>query len=285
MGISNSAVLVELNVSTWGASKLDRDVTDTVNTNNNASSDASKVYKNLAAGSTVVSDISKYAAKIRLYHNTMTMAWASKGARLLPTSLVLEYKQAMNNMKITYDNMCNKFYCDYYNIVATAQAKLNGMYKAEDYPTLAQVQEKYGFKLVFSPLPDTGDWRLDIAAEELRELAASYEADFNTRLAEAVRTPWDKLYKELTALSAKLNDEGTDSDKKKRYHDSLIENPQELCRLLTHLNVTNDPKLEQARKELERAILGVDIEDIKESELVRHDVKTRVDAILEKFDW
>jgi hypothetical protein len=285
MGISNSAVLVELNVSTWGASKLDRDVTDTVNTNNNASSDASKVYKNLAAGSTVVSDISKYAAKIRLYHNTMTMAWASKGARLLPTSLVLEYKQAMNNMKITYDNMCNKFYADYYNIVATAQAKLNGMYKAEDYPTLAQVQDKYGFKLVFSPLPDTGDWRLDIAAEELKDLAASYEADFNDRLAEAVRTPWEKLYKELTALSVKLNDEGTDPDKKKRYHDSLIDNPQELCRLLTHLNVTNDPKLEQARKELELAILGVDIEDIKESELVRHDVKTRVDAILEKFDW
>jgi len=285
MGIAQSSMLVELNVSTWGASKLDRDVTDTVNTNNNASSDASKVYKNLAAGSTVVSDISKYAAKIRLYHNTMTMPWASKGARLLPTSLVLEYKQAMNNMKITYDNMCNKFYADYYNIVATAQAKLNGMYKAEDYPTLAQVQDKYGFKLVFSPLPDTGDWRLDVAADELKELAASYEADFNDRLAEAVRTPWEKLYKELTALSNKLNDEGTDPDKKKRYHDSLIDNPQELCRILTHLNVTNDPKLEQARKELELAILGVDIEDIKESEVIRHDVKTRVDAILEKFDW
>ncbi len=28
MSISSSAVLVELNVSTWGASKLDRDVAD-----------------------------------------------------------------------------------------------------------------------------------------------------------------------------------------------------------------------------------------------------------------
>jgi len=33
MGISASAVLVELNVSNWGASKLDRNVTDTVNIN------------------------------------------------------------------------------------------------------------------------------------------------------------------------------------------------------------------------------------------------------------
>ena len=50
MGISSSAVLVELNVSAWGASKLDRSVTDAVNANNNASADASKVYKNLVAG-------------------------------------------------------------------------------------------------------------------------------------------------------------------------------------------------------------------------------------------
>ena len=285
MGISSSAVLVELNISTWGASKLDKDVTDTVNSNNYASFDASKVYKNLAAGSAVVSDLSKYAAKIRLYHNNTTMPWATKGARLLPTSLVLEYKQTMNTMKATFDTMCNKFYNEYYNIVSHAQGQLNNMYKAGDYPTLTQVQDKYGFKLVFSPLPEAGDWRLDVANEELKELALSYETDFKDRLAEAVRTPWEKLHKELTALSSKLNDDSIDPDKKKRYHDSLIENPQELCRLLTHLNVTNDPKLEQARQDLERALVGVDIDDVKEYEHVRSGVKSKVDAILEKFDW
>ena len=82
MSISSSAVLIELNVSTWGASKLDRDVADGVNRNNNASNDASKVYKNLAAGTSVVNDISKYAARIRLYHNEMTLPWSNKGARI-----------------------------------------------------------------------------------------------------------------------------------------------------------------------------------------------------------
>ena len=82
MGISSSAVLVELNVSNWGASKIDKGVTDTVNANHNATRDASKVYKNLTAGSTLCSDIGKYAAKIRLYHNETTLPWASKGARL-----------------------------------------------------------------------------------------------------------------------------------------------------------------------------------------------------------
>jgi len=32
-------------------------------------------------------------------------------------------------------------------------------------------------------------------------------------------------------------------------------------------------------------LIGVDIEDIKEYEHVRSDVKSKVDAIIEKFDW
>jgi len=285
MGISASAVLVELNVSNWGASKLDRNVTDTVNINHNATRDASKVYKNLVAGSSLCSDIAKYAARIRLYHNEMTLPWTNKGARLLPVRLTLEYKQHITNMRIAYDTMCNNFYAQYPAIVANARNNLQGMFKAEDYPTLDEVKEKFGFSLVFSPLPESGDFRLDVANEDLKDLQDSYEADFNSRLAKAVRAPWEKLYKELQSLSSKLDDSNADPDKKKRYHDSLLENPQELCRLLTALNVTNDPKLEEARRDLERVLVGVEMEDIKESEVIRSDVKAQVDAILEKFDW
>ena len=285
MGIASSAVLVELNVSNWGASKLDRTVADTVNANHNATRDASKVYKNLTAGSSLCSDIGKYAARIRLYHNEMTMPWSNKGSRLLPTSLVMEYKQHINNMRITYEGMCTNFFTQYNSIVANAQTNLGALFKAGDYPTLDEVKEKFGFNIVFSPLPEAGDWRLDVASEEMQELQRSYETDFNNRLADAVRTPWEKLHKELQAMSTKLAADNVDPDKKKRYHDSLIENPQELCRLLTHLNVTKDPKLEEARRDLERALMGVDIEDIKEYEHVRSDVKSKVDAIIEKFDW
>ena len=54
---------------------------------------------------------------------------------------------------------------------------------------------------------------------------------------------------------------------------------------LRYLNITKDPKLEQARRELEQTMLGVDIEDIKEHAEIRSSVKSKVDAILQKFDW
>jgi hypothetical protein len=137
-------------------------------------------------------------------------------------------------------------------------------------------------------LPEAGDFRLDTANEDMamlrEEMAASYEADFQDRLAKAVREPWDRLHAELTALSTKLHDvDGEDT--KKRYHDSLLTNPQQLCSLLTKLNITGDPQLEAARRELERALVGVDIDAIKEYGHVRSDVKSKVDAIIGKFNW
>jgi len=54
---------------------------------------------------------------------------------------------------------------------------------------------------------------------------------------------------------------------------------------LTRLNVTNDPKLEKARKALESVIAGVDPKSIRESDMVRHSVKKKVDDILSAFNF
>jgi hypothetical protein len=55
--------------------------------------------------------------------------------------------------------------------------------------------------------------------------------------------------------------------------------------MLTHLNLTKDPKLEAARRDLERAISNVDIEDIKEDADVRADTKAKLDNILKSYEW
>jgi len=104
------------------------------------------------------------------------------------------------------------------------------------------------------------------------------------KLAEAMREPWDRLHEMLTSLSKKLTDVDND-DGKKRYHDTLITNPLELCGLLTKMNITNDPKLEEARKQLELTMLGANMENIKEDADSRQELKSKVDAIIGKFNW
>jgi hypothetical protein len=282
MSISASAVLVELNLSVWPAAKIDRELTNQVNTNASAHKDASQTKKNLFAGTSLRADIEKFAARVRLYHNQHTLPWADKGERMLPTKLFMDYKQTMNGYERTFNMLCDNFFDEYETLVQEAKVNLAGMYKAEDYPDLTNVRTKFSFRRSVKPLPEAGDFRLDIPAHDLEEMRAAYEDQYSDKLAEAMRAPWERLHKVLLGMSEKLESSG---DEKKRFHDSLITNPLELCELLTKLNVTNDPKLEDARRQVELAMLGANIEEVKDSPLVRENLKSKVDAILSKFEW
>lgn len=284
MSISASAVLVELNISVWPASKIDREVTEQVNTNAGAVRDAAQTKKNLFAGTSLRKDIEKLAARVRQYHSQHTLPWADKGERLLPTKLFMDYKTTINAYEQTFQTMCDNFFNEYPRLVQEAQTNLGRMYKAEDYPPLDEVKLKFGFRRAVKPVPEAGDFRLDVPADDLKELVLTFEQQQQEKLADAVREPWERLHAELTAISQKLTDVGGD-ETKRRYHDSLISNPLELCSLLTKLNITNDPKLEEARRQLEVTMLGTSIESIKEDADARQEVKSKVDDILKKFQF
>jgi hypothetical protein len=269
----------------WTANKIDKGATDTVLASNSASKDSAQVRKNLMAGTNKRKKIADYAAKVRLYHNQTTLSWSDKGARLLPTSLFMDYKSNMNVHQRNMTTMIEDFYANYADLIDLAKHHMGDLFNPYDYPSIEELRSKFGFRLVFSPLPEGGDFRLDIPKADMEELGEQYESAFNDRLKDAMREPWEKLHKTLIHISEKLTEVEGDDETKKRYHDTLITNAQELCGLLTHLNVTKDPMLETARRSLELTMLGVDIDAIKESPDVRSSVKAKVDDILKKFDW
>lgn len=285
MSITSSAVLVEMNISVWTANKLDKSATEKVVSDNSAVQNAAQVRKNLMAGTSLRKDIADYAAGCRLWHNTRTLPWADKGARLLATSLFMDYKQEVNVRKATFEKMVDNFIMQYPSLVQTANNYLGTLFNPEDYPSVDEVRSKFGFRLVFSPVPEAGDFRLAVAEQDLQDLRQQYEESFKDRIAEAMREPWDRLHKLLTGMSEKLTDIEGDEETKKRYHDTLLSNAQSMCSLLTHLNVTNDPKLEEARRSLEITLLGADMDAIKESPEVRKSMKTKLDAILSQYEW
>ena len=285
MSITSSSVMVEMNISVWTANKIDKSATDKVVSDNLAVQNAAQVRKNLMAGTSMRKDIADYAAGCRLWHNTRTLPWADKGARLLATSLFMDYKAEANVRRATFDKMVDNFMVQYPSLVQTANNYLGTLFNAEDYPSPDKVREKFGFRLVFSPVPEAGDFRLQVAEQDLNDLRQQYEESFNLRLSDAMREPWDRLHKLIAGMSEKLTDVDGEDENKKRYHDTLITNAQSLCGMLTHLNITKDPQLEQARRDLEITMLGADIDAIKESPEVRKGMKNKLDAILKQYEW
>lgn len=295
MGISSTAVLVQLNISTWGTERLDRGQSERINHINNADSKAGKVHKDLMCGTSLAKDIELYVAKSRLWNNEQTLPWHDRGARLLPTSMFMPYKAEMNKREARYKGMVGKFVPNFEAAKQTARNYLGDMFNEADYPHAEDIASKYRWSLTVSPVPESGHFCIDVPAKELAEVRLSCDSDVERRLAEAMRKPWEDLHKLICGMSGKLEEvelpTGVDENgepvkpKHKRFHDTFISNAVELCDLLKHMNVTNDPKLEEARRKLEQVVRGVDVEDVKESIVVRSQVKTKLDTILGQFDW
>lgn len=286
MSISSSSMLVELNISVWTANKIDKRATDTVLSDNNAgSSDAGQFRKNLMAGSTLRKEIADFAASCRLWHNNITLPWSDRGPRLLPTSLFFDYKTEADKRRAKFEHMVEIFKAEYPTLKAAAPTFLGSLYDPSDYPSVGELDGKFGFRMVFTPLPQAGDFRIDVAAEDLDILRNQYEDSLNARLAEAMQSQWTRLHDMLTRMADKLASQPEGDDTKRRWHDTFLTNAEDLCEMLTHLNVTKDPELERARLALKNAIRDVDMEDIKKDELTRLDVKSKLDTILKAYEW
>jgi len=283
MSISSSAMLVEMNISVWTAAITDRNATTKVTDDANATADAGKFKKNLMAGTSVRKDIADYAALCRTWHNGRTLPWSDKGVRLLPTSMFFDYKTEVNARRDYFNAKLAKFLTEYPTLVTIAQRNLGGLSNAADYPSVDEIASKFAFKLVFSPVPEAGDFRLTAGNVDMAELKAQYESAYEDRIGEAMKTSWNKLHNTLLGMSEKLAE--PEGEASKQFRTTFVTNVKDMCALLTHLNITKDPELELARRDLERAISSVDIEDIRSDVGARTDLKAQVDAVLGRYDW
>jgi hypothetical protein len=137
-----------------------------------------------------------------------------------------------------------------------------------------------------TPLPQAGDFRVDIGEEGLKELQSQYEAVLQQRVTGAMTEAWERLHDCLTRMSERLTDD-TDSNgesKRKIFRDSLVDNAVEICGLLKSFNITNDTRLDEMRKQLEDAMRGVDADSLRDSDSLREQTKRKVDNILSKFE-
>jgi hypothetical protein len=167
--------------------------------------------------------------------------------------------------------------------VAAAAFQLGTLFDREEYPSREIVERRFSVDINMYPLPTSGDFRLDIEAEVQQELIDKYERQMAQQIERANRDSWQRLYDVVSRMSDRLTveEDGT----KRKFHDTLVSNAQELCELLTALNVTQDPTLESARCQLEKAIFGVTPKELREEDGTRALVKKQVDDILSNFDW
>lgn len=193
----------------------------------------------------------------------------------------MEFKDELNKMENSYHALVHEFLNEYPTLVSAAAFKLGDMFNRDEYPTVFDIQDKFGVNYSFSPITQVQDFRVQMGEETVRELRNQYETFLEKKLNSAMEEAWGRLYDTLTHMSTQL---GVDEfGKKKKFHGSVLSGATELCGLLTSFNITNDSKLEAMRKDLENVLFGVDADEVRKREGAREELKSRVDSLLEKF--
>ena len=279
--IGTSAMLVELSISTWTARKKDKQASEDVTRTNGADSGAATVNKNLLSGCDELPAVRKFGANARNIHYSMTMPWSDVGLRLLPTAMYAKYHQTMTELQDEFERLGGVFMNAYGWEYSQAQARLGALWRADDYPSVESIASKFGFRLNYMPLPDAGDFRIDVGADAVDQMKTHYEEFYSTQIQRAMNDVWRRVYDSLTKMSERL-DYG-DHEERKIFRDTLVDNVLDMVDLLDVCNVTGDSQMSAMRLNLEDALRGVTPDALREDAFLRAETKRAVDNAIKSL--
>ena len=284
--LSSSAVLVELNLSYWTGKKTDRKTAKEVEADKGATTKALNTQKILLGDCKEHAAVVKYLARVRTWSNSVTLPWSDSGPRMLPAVKIFDYKHTLQQHEDKINELVQEFLDAYRNAIQAAQFSMGTLFDASDYPDVSEIAGKYAFNCTFTPVPEAGDFRVTIGQQGLVELRDQYEAQYTRRLEDAMKENWSRLHSALSTMSNQLRVEGKDgATSTGKLYASTLDGILELCDMLGDFNLTGDPELEKARRDLKMTLQGVDLNELKKDDASRLAVKAELDDILNKFNW
>jgi len=279
--IGSSAMLVELSISTWTGRKLDKRASADVTAQNHADTGMANVHKKLLGNCDELTAVQKFTANVRNLHYGMTMPWSDTGLRLLPTAQYFKYHQAMTEVQNEYERMVQTFLDAYDWAITQSQARLGDLFNPADYPSTDSIASKFSFRFSYIPLPDAGDFRIDVGNEGNDMVREHYQSYYADQLNTAMQDVWQRVYKSLTKMSERLD--YADHEQKKVFRDTLVSNVLDMVELLNVCNVTNDSQMSALAMKLDDALRGVTPDALREDGYLRAETKKAVDDAIKSL--
>ena len=279
--ITSSAMVVQVTISCWTGRKKDKSASATVTSQNYADKGTASVNKKLLGNCDELTAIQKFVANARNINYDATMPWSDLGQRLLTMPVYFKHHPLLTGLQTEFYRMSDTFCNNYTWEISRAQARLGDLFRREDYPTEESIRSKFSFTISYIPLPDAGDFRIDIGNEQQQVLKDHYSEYYSKQLASAMDDVWQRTYKALSNMSERLDYSG--NDKKKIFRDTLVDNVIDMVELLTVCNVTGDGKMTRMANKLEDALRGVTPDGLRQSESLRVETKRMVDDAIKSL--
>lgn len=281
--LATRAMIVSLSISQWSGRRLDRQITDEVNQQHNAASDAGR-YNKLLLPKEALAPIASIVNETRTDFLKRTLPWMDNGSRIMSSDGYLAHMSWIRAQTSKFERAVEEFIVAYPGYLNDARIRLNGMFKDDDYPGTDILRSKFAVECRVLPVPSSQDFRVDMSdaqAERIREEIESHvtEAtsaavkDIYARVAEVTGRMVERLNAYRPAARPGDRAEGI-------FRDSLVENVRDLISILPALNITGDPELTAMADKL-KPLAAHDAHVLRDNPQIRREVAKEAAVILQ----
>jgi len=287
VSLATSCVLVSVESHVWNATVQDKQISDEVTTAKKASSDSGKFVKNLLAKNAEHKAVLNYRQTIYNWMQRCTYDWAGS-QRLLPVANLAEFHKGYREHEKKFYELVDDFLNHYPAIVSNMAFVQGDMFDRSEYPDVSELRHKFSVDLIQSEVP-TGDFRCKISQYLLDDMTTHYERQVKRMVESVLSKQSAQLVEIMKSISycceveTTVDANGEVKVRRRKLYDSTLDRARELCDTFRTFNLTEDPKLEEARASLEALLSGIEIEKLRNSDTQRVVIKESIDDILAKF--
>jgi hypothetical protein len=282
--LARKAVLVSVSISQWTARRLDRKVTDEVNAQHNATSNAGR-YNKLLIDPTRLKKIGEIVSKARGLHYTLTRPWQDEGARILPNQLFEKFANEFRQIKRDFEAAAEEFCDGYPAYIEERKRELGDLFKADDYPSVEDIRSKFKLDMSVMPLPDANDFRSDLDPDLVEDLRAEIAKSVDAATDGAQQATVKQLAEVVGHMAKKLREFSEKKEGQRTFFaDSLVGNVRELADLLPAFNLKGDPELNRIAARVKSELCGTEPDELREDAKARDSVRKSAEQIVAEVE-
>jgi hypothetical protein len=246
-----------------GNARKDKAVTNEVCARKRADSTAGR-WSNTIWPADAIAPIQQIDGKIRKYVAAKTLPWIDDGRRLLPSTLLQEVTDRIRQFKYEREACVADFLGNYHVHVDHMRTLRGDLFRDTDYPPIPKLADKFGFTFGFEPVPHQDDFRLNLAADQRKEMEDSVRAALGQAEAIARRELVNRILEPLRHMAFTLS-----KSEPGKIYDSLLANVLTIADAIPDFNVTNDPRLDEIHDKIKARFSFVTTDEFRNNNLVR----------------
>jgi hypothetical protein len=218
--------------------------------------------------------------KIQAYGKGLSLPYPEPGIRLIRQDKVEEFAAQMADFRVELDDAVQNLDRHYGELKRAAVERLGSLYNPSDYPeTLVGL-----FAVAWDfPSVEPPDYLMQLSPALYEQERARMEARFEEAVRLAERAFTEEFARLVEHLAERVTGVGEDGQPKV-FRDSAVNNLSEFFQRFRELNVRSNEQLDELVERAQRAVRGVDAQELRDSQGLRQRVATQLSQVQSALD-